>query len=155
VNKNSNKGFTLIDVICAVTIMMLVVLPIFSGFVMAAKTNAKINERLDIELILQNELEIIRATGKLSGVECSGIPTTAILCKGNINGKDEDNIEHPKGEYTKTVSEIDIVYFVEQVKSDLNDDSSIAYYRITITYDNQTPDDTSDDILVKGVYSPW
>jgi DNA polymerase-1 len=61
VKKHNNSGFTLVEVICAVTVLMLVVLPIFTGFIMAAKTNAAISEKLEINLILQNELEKVKA----------------------------------------------------------------------------------------------
>lgn len=155
--KGNNKGFTLVEVVCAVAILMLVVLPIFTGFLTAAKTNARIGDKLDVELVLQNELEQIKATGVLKANQ-GGHPVEVTFAKGELNGTYQNNkieISLPKGDYTKTVSDIDIKLSVAQVAVDIQDDNTIAYYIITITYDNQTADDESDDIVLEGVYSPW
>lgn len=153
--KNNNRGFTLVDVICAITILMLVVLPVLTGFLMAAKTNAKISDRLEVDLVLQNELEQIKATGVIENVRYDGNSTTAVLEKGEYGGNNLSGVMLPKGKYTKTSSEIDMTILIDQVKINVDGNNSIAYYIITITYDNETEDDTSDDVILKGVYSPW
>ncbi len=148
--KMNNRGFTLVEVICAVTILMLVVLPIFTGFLMAAKTNAEISDKLDVNLVLQNELEQIKATGIIENVRSGEHLVKASL--GNY--KIGDSLV-PSGNYIKTVQEIKININIEPVKVNIDTNDSIAYYIITITYDNETEDDTSDDVILKGVYSPW
>ena len=155
IKKRNNRGFTLVEVICAVTILMLVVLPIFTGFLMAAKTNSEISDKLDVNLVLQNELEQIKATGKIENVFYEGISTTAIFENGEYRGNNSSGVMLPYGKYTKTLSEFDIIISVDQSKINIDGNNSIAYYIITITYDNETEEDTSDDIILKGVYSPW
>lgn len=150
IKKQNNQGFTLVEVICAVTILMLVVLPIFTGFIMAAKTNAEISDKLDVNLILQNELEQIKATGKIEDLSLGEGSGEASLGKYKM-----DDSLVPRGNYIKTVQEINMNINIEPVEVNVDTSNSIAYYIITITYDSETKDDTSDDITLKGVYSPW
>lgn len=155
VKKHNNSGFTLVEVICAVTVLMLVVLPIFTGFVMAAKTNAAISEKLEINLILQNELEKVKVTGRIDDCYYDGHPTTVVLEKGDYGGNNSSGVMLPNGAgYTKMSSEIELKIEFEQVKV-TTEEQKIAYYIITFTYDNETEDDKSDDVVLKGVYSPW
>lgn len=64
--KRNNKGFSLIDVVCATAILALVALPICSGFLTAARSNQRIQEKTEIINMLNNELSLILASGELT-----------------------------------------------------------------------------------------
>ena len=143
--KSNNRGFTLIDVICAVTILMLVVLPIFTGFLMAAKTNARMDRQLEARMTLQNLMEEIKAKGTVAVDEPQ---ITLSFAKGNV-----DDTELPKGAYTITKEEGVITLDISQEKViSSGDDNRLAYYVITLTYS-----DAENEIeeSLTGVYSPW
>lgn len=59
--KISNQGFTLVEVLVAVTILAIVVLPFLNSFYMAARTNAKAKKLMDATTAAQNVLEELKA----------------------------------------------------------------------------------------------
>ena len=154
VQKN-NKGFTLVEVICAVTIMMLVVVPIFTGFLMAAKTNAAIGDKLEINMMLENELEAIKAEGKLTNV-------TGYTDDVPLGDRQKYNELNPVDDITKFEKSISsngvdypILITVQAVPLSDNDDT-IAYYTIILVYSvTDEGDGQTEEYTVEGVYAPW
>lgn len=59
--KISNQGFTLVEVLVAITILAIVVLPFLNSFYMAARTNAKAKKLMDATTAAQNVLEELKA----------------------------------------------------------------------------------------------
>ena len=154
VQKN-NKGFTLVEVICAVTIMMLVVVPIFTGFLMAAKTNAAIGDKLEISMMLENELESIKATGKLTNV--TGYTDDVPL--GDRQKYKELNPVDDITKFEKSISsngvDYPILITVQAVPLSDNDDT-IAYYTIILVYSAEDAESNqTEEHIIKGVYAPW
>jgi type II secretory pathway pseudopilin PulG len=96
--KRNNKGFSLIDVVCATAILALVALPICSGFLTAARSNQRIQEKTEIINMLNNELSLILASGELTldggvvidleTVEFSGDPLKLVFKDSENQQKD-------------------------------------------------------------------
>ena len=96
--KRNNKGFSLIDVVCATAILALVALPICSGFLTAARSNQRIQEKTEIINMLNNELSLILASGELTldggvvidleTVEFSGDPLKLVFKDSENQTKD-------------------------------------------------------------------
>ena len=59
--KQSNKGFTLVEVLVAILILAIIVVPLLSAFVMSAKTNAKARQTLRATTLAQNVMEELKA----------------------------------------------------------------------------------------------
>lgn len=158
VQKN-NKGFTLVEVICAVTIMMLVVVPIFTGFLMAAKTNAAIGDKLEISMMLENELESIKATGKITNVKLN---ETDILVYDLERGEIQATESAPNADiktFDKTISVNDIDYSISITVEAIpvsDSDKTIAYYTIILVYSAEDAESNqTEEHIIKGVYAPW
>ena len=160
IKKPNNKGFTLVEVVCAVTIMMLVVVPIFTGFLTAAKTNAKINRQLEINLMLENELESIKATGKIVNPK-QGDTLLSDPVELEQGTPEELEWENNKAEYTKEIKDSNgavkyVIGITTEAVAVSDSDDTIAYYKITLTY---TPpaegENESQSFVLKGVYAPW
>ena len=60
--KNNERGYTLIELIIAITILAIIAIPLMHGFVTAAKTNAKAREIEQATTVAQNTMEKIKAT---------------------------------------------------------------------------------------------
>ena len=157
VQKN-NKGFTLVEVICAVTIMMLVVVPIFTGFFMAAKTNAAIGDKLEISMMLENELESIKATGKMSGYQRNSIVYDLELTKSGIKQETDKEINTY---FPDTLGENETYECFCEEKNIYASismsiyNSNVAYYTIILIYDPNSENPDDNVILESGVYAPW
>lgn len=121
----NNKGFTLIDVVVAASILALVIIPICSGFLGVAKADAKFREKAEFNRILMNEFDRIKATGEFDGESIDAI------CEDGTVKTSADG------------------FSLEVTKNERN--GKTAYYEFTLTYNVKTPDDTADDISVKGV----
>lgn len=75
--KNNERGYTLIELIIAITILAIIAIPLMHGFVTAAKTNAKAREIEQASTVAQNTMEEIKATpieDLIKGVEPHIIP---------------------------------------------------------------------------------
>ena len=59
--KQSNKGFTLVEVLVAIVILSIIVVPLLSAFVVSAKTNAKARMTLRVTTLAQNIIEELKA----------------------------------------------------------------------------------------------
>ena len=55
--KNNNKGFTLIEIIVAVVVLALVVVPLLNGFVTSARVNEKSRRLLNATNAAQSLME--------------------------------------------------------------------------------------------------
>ena len=124
----NNKGFSLIDVVCAMAILALVALPICSGFLTAAQTNEKIKAKTEIYSTLNNELTKILATGVVE------YPDEHISIKSSI--------ENGNYEYAKPLSgkNVEITLIPKQA---ISDPGKIAYVEVVIEY---------EDVFVSGVW---
>ena len=60
--KNNERGYTLIELIVAITILAIIAIPLMHGFVTAAKTNAKAREIEQATTVAQNTMEEVKAT---------------------------------------------------------------------------------------------
>lgn len=60
--KNNERGYTLIELIIAITILAIIAIPLMHGFVTAAKTNAKAREIEQATTVAQNTMEEIKVT---------------------------------------------------------------------------------------------
>ena len=139
----NNKGFTFVDVVCAMAILALVALPICSGFLTAAKTNQRLQEKTEIVTLLNNELTKITSSGKF---EFQGNP---IELTKFASGEGEK----PESSYIKTLqSGMKITIDLTPTMA-IGNASKLAYVTVSITYDNGTPEDTSDDYSVTGVWA--
>lgn len=58
--KNSNKGFTLVEVLVAVVVLVVVVLPLLNSFYVASRTNAKAKKLMDATTAAQNVFEELK-----------------------------------------------------------------------------------------------
>ena len=61
IKKQSNKGFTLVEVLVAILILSIIVVPLLSAFVVSANTNAKARRTLRATTLAQNVLEELKA----------------------------------------------------------------------------------------------
>lgn len=59
--KQSNKGFTLVEVLVAILVLSIVIVPLLSAFVVSANTNAKARQTLRATTIAQNVMEELKA----------------------------------------------------------------------------------------------
>ncbi len=57
----SNKGFTLVEVLVAIVILGIIIVPLLNAFVMSANTNAKARQLLRSTTIAQNVIEELKA----------------------------------------------------------------------------------------------
>ena len=60
--KKNNKGFTLVEVLIAMTILGIVVVPLLQAFVVSARTNAKAKNLLDATMVAENIMEELKAS---------------------------------------------------------------------------------------------
>lgn len=88
--KKADQGFSLVEVIIALSILAIVSVPLLSSFAQSAKTNAKAREIMNATNLAQNIVEEIKADGALTytGLTDIGagtyvdIPTTDTLIMG-------------------------------------------------------------------------
>ena len=59
--KQSNKGFTLVEVLVAIMILAIIVVPLLSAFVVSARTNAKARQTMRATTLAQNVMEELKA----------------------------------------------------------------------------------------------
>ena len=131
-----NKGFSLIDVVVGAVILVLAVLPICSGFVAVARTDARYRERVNVERLLMNKYDEIMATGMIGGFSITDAAEVS------------EKIEYPISEGVSSEGTIFVdTYLVKKWER-------IAYIEFTLTYNMGTEGDDSDDISLKGVYAP-
>lgn len=60
-NKQSNKGFTLVEVLVAILILAIIVVPLLNAFVVSANTNAKARRMMRATTLAQNVIEELKA----------------------------------------------------------------------------------------------
>lgn len=60
-NKQSNKGFTLVEVLVAILILAIIVVPLLNAFIVGANTNAKARRTLRATTLAQNVIEELKA----------------------------------------------------------------------------------------------
>ena len=60
-HKQLNKGFTLVEVLVAITVLSIILVPLLSAFVVAANTNAKARQTLRATTLAQNVMEELKA----------------------------------------------------------------------------------------------
>ena len=60
-HKQSNKGFTLVEVLVAIVILAIIVVPLLSAFVVSARTNAKARQTMRATTLAQNIMEELKA----------------------------------------------------------------------------------------------
>ena len=57
----SNKGFTLVEVLVAILVLSIILVPLLSAFVVSANTNAKARRTLRATTLAQNVMEELKA----------------------------------------------------------------------------------------------
>ena len=137
--KKNNKGFSLIDVVCATAIIALVALPICSGFLTAAKSNQRIQTRTETYNMLNNELSLILASGKVE-LDASNTLNLSEMELG-------DPIRCDKVLDSETVLKI-----VFTPKGAIANPEMVAYVEVSISYDDPETAET-DDYKVSGVWT--
>lgn len=119
--KNNERGYTLIELIVAITILAIIAIPLMHGFVTAAKTNAKAREIEQATTVARNTMEKIEAT-----------PIEELL-KGIEPHKERDELGNVEG------LRYDLVY--EEVVED-----GVAY-RVNVRIDNGSSSDDGIPML--------
>ncbi len=79
---NSNRGFTLVEVLVAVVILAVVVVPLLNSFYTASRTNAKAKKLMDATTAAQNVFEELKAE-KLDDFIHDHTATKTELLKGD------------------------------------------------------------------------
>lgn len=62
IHKPNNKGFTLVELLTAIVILAIVVVPLLNAFAVSARTNAKAKESMNATSIAQNIMENLKVT---------------------------------------------------------------------------------------------
>lgn len=139
--KKNNKGFSLIDVVCATAIIALVALPICSGFLTAAKSNQRIQAKTETYNMLNNELSLILASGEvaldggitleLDTVECSG---ENFECKvvDHLGNESDAEISTQGTEFEKKAVSGEWLKITLTPKKALADNTKVAYIDVVI-----------------------
>lgn len=60
--KNNTKGFSLVELLVAITVLVIVAVPLLHSFVTAAMTNAKAKKKMEATTVAENVLEQIKGT---------------------------------------------------------------------------------------------
>ena len=142
----NNKGFTLVDIVCAMAILALVAMPICSGFMTAAKSHVRIQEKTQIVNTLNNELAKIIAEGKVEGVLKGDGTNESLELKYAPNQTDPSNlISHQKVLEDKTIS----VVLIPKVA--ISGDK-VAYVEVILISDDPETSDVTEDYKVSGVW---
>lgn len=84
-----NKGFTLVEVLIAMTVLAIIVVPLLRAFSTSANVNAKAGRLMDANNISQNIMEELKAEG-LGAIAESGALGAYMFEKVNLRGDDED-----------------------------------------------------------------
>ncbi len=96
---NSNRGFTLVEVLVAVVILAVVVVPLLNSFYTASRTNAKAKKLMDATTAAQNVFEELKAE-KLDDFIHDHTATKTELLKGDGTAQLD---EHGKKIYSYTL----------------------------------------------------
>jgi prepilin-type N-terminal cleavage/methylation domain-containing protein len=125
-NKQQNeKGFSLVEVIIAMVIMMIVLLGVYTTFTYAVSYNAGNKSRSEALAILQQEVEQLRSkkfTPQITDTDLVGgtkSPKTVTLTNGNrftVQVKVDDDPSTPNSvqvDSTKTIKEITVTVTVQ------------------------------------------
>ncbi len=143
---SNDKGFSFIDVVVAAVILALAVLPVCSGFLSVAQSDAQLRRRAAVNRILVNELERVKATGKFGDIILMSAEEYA-----------DDSLSE-KAVYLLVADELGddtvITMTIEKKCIKSGGETITAYIEFILTYDGGTSDDTEDDISLKGVYVP-
>lgn len=83
-NRKQNKGFTLVEVLIAITILGIIVTPLLHAFVTSANTNAKARRIMDATTLAQNIMEDLKA-GSLEDLarQFNGCEGDAVITVGD------------------------------------------------------------------------
>jgi len=60
--KENNKGFSLVELLVAITVLVIVAVPLLHSFVSAARTNAKARKKMEATTVAENVMEQIKGT---------------------------------------------------------------------------------------------
>lgn len=117
--KRNNAGFTLIEVMIAIVVLGLIVMPICTSLIMSVRMNDKAESMLQAKLAVSSAVETMMANG---------------ISEANNNYVWYEG-ENPAPNVT-----------VKTVQATDTEDSSIElpYYNVTVTY---TDDDTGDELV--------
>jgi prepilin-type N-terminal cleavage/methylation domain-containing protein len=108
--KNGNQGFSLVELLVAVTILAIITIPLLHSFTTAARTNAKAKKSLDASVAADNVIEELKSDSLEDYLKSYSEVTTASgsfddtytkTSKTGLDGKDYDvydvYIQSPKG----------------------------------------------------------
>lgn len=134
--KNNNKGFSLVELIIAVVIMGIVVIPLLQAFTTSASLTAKSRRYGEQTAAAQNIQEIIEALGVKSMISCvdSGGITTSNLQNTNalkmIYGSNDD-LNKQKTTITKETdssgNNVDCLYLKDFVSGGKTFDAKVVF----------------------------
>ena len=125
--QNSTAGFSLIEVLVAITILGLVVVPIGSSLVLSFRLNARSEQMLQAQLAVSSAVETIMAEGydpdtnytERFGVTISNIePETRIITVDVSTAPEDENGVAPVDESEDGVETEEIVIYYELTVSD-------------------------------------
>jgi len=148
-NRKQNKGFTLVEVLIAMTILGIIVVPLLHAFVTSANTNAKSKRIMDATGLAQNIMEELK-TGSLEDLarQFNGAEGEKVITLGDdlttyveesqtYNGTErvsvdgEDFIGQPSGNYNFLMQNIpvgDSVYdAIIELKASVSKDLASVY----------------------------
>ena len=63
VKQKANGGFSLVEVVVAITVLAIVVVPVCSGMILSARMNAKAEATLQARIAVSSAVEILMAEG--------------------------------------------------------------------------------------------
>lgn len=94
-NKNSEKGFTLIEVIIATLILVVAILPLTSSFIVSQRMNVKGRQREQAMTVAQNVVETVKALGARTAYDLISNGTGSIFGTGtySIDGTLDETVK--------------------------------------------------------------
>ncbi len=137
VKKENQKGFSLVELIVAIAILAIIVLPLLRAFVVSARTNAKSKEKLRTTELAQNIMEGITASDLESIAYQFNYPGTDNADFTFLTGQDDLEVQemvlNSNGDYeaaTRADSVVipDYITNPEDVLAGLNVTSSIVKF---------------------------
>lgn len=103
--KRNNGGFTLIEVLVAIVVLGLIVVPMCSSLVMSARINAKAESILEAKLAVSSKVEELMASG-IDGTKLNAgdYDSSSVKVEGSVTNDAEGNPLY----YTITVISLDV-----------------------------------------------
>lgn len=115
--KKHNEGFSLVEVLVAITILALIVIPTCSGIVMALRMNNKADELMQAQLAVSSAVETLMAEGIPSGTE-SGDYAQGRFADVSVTVTSKSEAIHTSGQNPQVV--VEYQYYQVEVSSDVN-----------------------------------